>query len=349
MRIQKLRKAMAALGADAALITSACNVRYYSGFTGTDSQLLITKTKALLFTDFRYTEQAEAETDFEVIETKGDKRMQTIFAHTGKGKTGVDLAGAMYITYKACLEYVDANNIVDLSDAVSAQRVVKDDAELVVIRKGAEHNDKLFAHLCGIMQPGMSENDVKAEIVYYMNKHGADIAFEPIVASGENGSLPHAVPGDRKLSKGDLVTMDFGCKFDGYCSDFTRTVAISDIDKAKQKVYDIVNCAGKMALDVLRPGMHACEVDKIAREFIVDKGYGNAFGHGLGHGVGLDIHEAPTLNPKGQTVLRPGMVVTVEPGIYIKGKYGVRIEDLCAVTDSGCDNFSSAPRELMII
>lgn len=352
MRINILRAAMAQSAADAALITSSENVTYYSRFSGTSSQLLITPGEKYFFTDFRYAEQAEAETDFTVVETKGATRIQTIFEYAkkhGARKIGIDLSDVSYTAYKAYLQHTNEEDIVDLSAAVALQRTVKDSGEIAMIAKGAKHNDLLFAHMCKMLKTGVSEMDIRAEIIYYMNKNGADIAFPPIVASGENSSLPHATPTNRKLLPGDFLTMDYGCRFDGYCSDFTRTVAISHIDKEQQKVYDIVKCAGDMALDALAAGKEARGIDAIARKAIAQAGYGEAFGHGLGHGVGLFIHEAPTLNELSEAVLAEGMVVTVEPGIYLKGRWGVRIEDLCVVKNGGCVNLTAAPRELIII
>ena len=352
MRIEKLRKELIWLGADAALITTSENVAYYSGFTGTSSQLLITQTHQLFFTDFRYTEQAQTETDFDVVETKGHTRIETVFEHIQKlgiKKIGIDLSGVSYSAYKAYLSRIAEDDIVDISSAVSAQRAVKDEDELGLITKGAQHNDNLFSNLCGLLRPGISEMDIKAEIVYYMHKNGAETAFAPIVASGENSSLPHATPSDRKLRAGDFVTMDYGCRFGGYCSDFTRTVAISHMDKDQQKVYDIVKCAGELAIAALKAGAIAQDIDAVARDYIAQHGFGQAFGHGLGHGVGLFIHEAPTLGEKSDAVLEDGMVVTIEPGIYLAGRFGVRIEDLCVIKDGGCVNLTGAPRDMIII
>ncbi len=352
MRVDRLREDMLVANADAALITATENVTYYSGFTGNSSQLLITQDDMLFFTDFRYTEQAQAETEFDVIETKADSRVKSIFEYIrklGARRVGVDLSSVSYSAFKAYLKHTAEENLIDLSDAISIRRAIKDESELMLIAKGAAHNDKLFAHMCGFIKPGMTEFDIKAEIMYYMHKNGADAAFEPIVASGEHSSLPHATPTDRKVLPGDFVTMDYGCRFDGYCSDFTRTVVISHMDKEQQKVYDIVKCAGDMALNALAAGMPAKAVDAIAREYIAAMGYGDYFGHGLGHSLGLLIHEMPRLNESSDAVLEENMVVTVEPGIYLPGRWGVRIEDLCVVKDGGCVNFTEAPREVVII
>jgi len=352
MRVDKLREDMAAVSVDAALITIPENVTYYSGFTGVSSQLLITPDEALFFTDFRYTEQAQAETECDVVETKADGRIKTIFEYArkrGARRVGVDLSGVSYYAYKEYLKHIAGEDIADLSGAIAKRRAVKDEGELALIAKGAAHNDKLFAHICGLMKPGMTEYEIKAELVYYMHKNGAETAFPPIVASGEHSSLPHATPTDRKILPGDFVTMDYGCRFGGYCSDFTRTVAISHIDKEQQKVYDIVKCAGDMATQALVAGVSAGAVDAVARDYIASFGYGDAFGHGTGHGVGLFIHEAPTINALSDAALQENMVVTVEPGIYLPGRFGVRIEDLLVVKDDGCVNFTAAPRDIVII
>ena len=352
MRIDRLRKAMAAKGVHAVLVTADVNVRYYSRFTGDSSQLLITADRQFLFTDFRYREQAEAETAFHVVETKGATRIPALFEYAkqeGVVKLGIDLETVSYKAYKVYMDYIDDGDIVDMTADISAQRSVKDADELDAIAKGAMHNDMLFRHICGMIRPGVSENDIKAEIIYYMNRHGADSAFAPIVASGPHSSLPHATPTDRRFAPGEFVTMDYGCVFDGYCSDFTRTVAISHIDKEMQKVYDIVKQAGDAAIAVMRPGMAAKDADAVARNIIAEAGYADAFGHGLGHGVGLFIHEAPRLGEGSSDTLKDGMVVTVEPGIYLEGRFGVRIEDLCVINQGGCTDLTSAPRDIIII
>ena len=352
MRIEKLRESLEENNIDAALITSVENVRYYSGFTGDSSQLLITGSELFLFTDFRYTEHAQKETCFEVVETKGQERVEAIFRYASKSnavKIGADLANVRYPEFKSYLEFIKEEDIVDVSQILASQRLVKDEDELCVIRKGAEYNDLLFEYLCSIIKQGMSEKEIKAEIIYFMLKNGAEVAFDPVVASGENSSLPHAVPTDRTFLPGDFITMDYGFKFDGYCSDFTRTVAICEVDKEQQKVYDIVKEAAERAFPLLGPGADCARVDAAARDYISLSGFGQYFGHGLGHGVGMDIHEAPTLNGQSKDVLQPGMTVTVEPGIYIAGKYGVRIEDLCVITKDGFENLTAAPRELIIL
>lgn len=352
MRVKKLLSAAESRNIDAVLIATAENVTYYSGFFGTGSQLLISPHKRLLFTDFRYTEQAAEQTVFDVIETKGQTRIQTIFEYAARQKIkriGIDLQGVSAPAYKFYLNHIKEDAIVDLSDDILFQRAIKDNYEIELIKKGAEHNDLLFNHLCGIIKEGVAERDIEAEIICYMHKKGAKCAFSPIVASGENSSMPHASPTARKLQRGDLLTLDYGFRFGGYCSDFTRTVAISHVDKEKQKVYDIVNRAGRKGIEALKPGVRASLVDAAARGYINSCGYQKHFGHGLGHGVGLFIHEAPVLNEFSDTMLEEGMVVTIEPGIYLEGRFGVRTEDLCLINKSGCVNLTAAPREITII
>ncbi len=352
MRIDKLRRDMKKAGAQAALIASETNVQYYSGFTGDSSQLLVTQDEKLFFTDFRYTEQAQMQTDFTVIETKGQTRQSEIFDRVkkaGAATLGIDLAGVMYPTYKSYQKFIAEDKIVDLSAAIGVARCVKNEDELALIAKGAHHNDFLFEKMCAMLGSLESEADIKAELIYHMNKIGAESAFSPIVASGSNSSLPHATPSARKIIAGDFVTMDYGHKFGGYCSDFTRTVAVSKVDKEQQKVYDIVRLASSKAIKALKPGVKCSEIDAIARDYIASKGYGDFFGHGLGHGVGLNIHEEPALNATSETMLEAGMVITIEPGIYLPGKWGVRIEDLCVITPKGYKNLTAAPHDLIII
>ena len=352
MKIDKLRAALKKAGVDAALIVSEVNVQYFSGFIGDSSQLLITQDEMLFFTDFRYTEQAQMQTDFTVVETAGHTRLDEIFGSVTKAgaKTlGIDLDGAMYNSFKSYLKFIDEEQIIDLSAVVGAARCIKDEQEIAAIAKGAKYTDKLFEKVCTMIGEGVTEADIKAEMIYFMNKNGAEAAFDPIVASGSNSSLPHATPTSKKFESGDFITMDFGCKFDGYCSDFTRTVALCKVDNEQQKVYDIVRQAGEKATKALAPGAKCSDIDAIARGYIAAKGYGEYFGHGLGHGVGLLVHEEPRLNGTSEDVLEAGMVVTIEPGIYLPGKWGVRTEDLCVITESGYTNLTTAPRELIIL
>jgi Xaa-Pro aminopeptidase len=218
------------------------------------------------------------------------------------------------------------------------------------LRRAEAIGDLAFTHICGFLKEGMSETEVALELEFFMRRNGAEcLSFDTIAVSGVRSSLPHGEPSDKKIEAGDFLTMDFGCKYLGYCSDMTRTVAIGKVTDEMKKVYGIVQRAQQTALEAINPGKKASDIDKTARDIIKYEGYGNCFGHGTGHGVGLEIHEAPTANPTGETVLKPGMSVTVEPGIYLPGRFGVRIEDLALVTETGYEVLSHSDKDLIII
>lgn len=229
-------------------------------------------------------------------------------------------------------------------------RSVKDDEELTKIKKAEAIGDAAFTHILDIIKPGITEAEVSLELEYFMKKNGASkLSFDTIVASGANSSMPHAQVTDRVIQNGDFVTMDFGCVYKGYCSDMTRTIAVGQPTEEMKQVYQIVLDANLYALEAIAIGKKCSEVDAVARNYIKEKGYGAYFGHGLGHGVGIDIHEEPRFSPKCDVILQENMVITDEPGIYLLGKFGVRIEDLVAVTKEGYDKFSNSKKELIII
>jgi Xaa-Pro aminopeptidase len=233
---------------------------------------------------------------------------------------------------------------------VEALREIKSTGELAAIKKAAHLTDAAFYYLLGIIRPGMSELEIVALLYkFFLDNDSEGFSFDPIVASGENSSKPHAVAGRRKIRRGDLVTFDIGCKIDGYCSDFTRTVAIGAIDPELKKIYNIVLEANLRVLSKIADGISGFDADAAARDYINSEGFGGSFGHGTGHGVGLEIHEAPRLGASSKQILRAGMVVTDEPGIYLPGIGGVRIEDLVLVTNDGCEALSHAKKELIIL
>jgi Xaa-Pro aminopeptidase len=239
-------------------------------------------------------------------------------------------------------------NLLPLEDTLLKPRQIKTEQELSLLRKAEEIGDLAFSHILKVLKPGITELEVAAELEYVMKKNGASgLSFDTIVASGLHSSMPHAVPTDKKLEKGDFVTMDFGCIYHGYCSDMTRTVVIGRASEEQRRIYETVLHAQLKAMEGLRPGMKCVEVDRIARDFISEAGYGTYFGHGLGHSVGLYIHESPALNTRDETVLQPGMIETIEPGIYIPGFGGVRIEDMGVVTEQGYRSFARSPKMLI--
>ena len=340
-------------GLDSILITSQVNYRYLSGFTGTNATLLIHAAGCVLITDFRYTLQAQGQTmgQFEIVEAaRGQTVMELIrqLQRFGCKKTGFEDQSVTYAAYQELAQL--PTELVPASKLVSDLRMVKDSFELCAIRFAQQASDAAFGQLLELIHPGMTEVDVATELEYLLKKNGAECcSFDIIVGSGENGALCHAVPGSRTLAYGDMVVLDFGSKVGGYCSDMTRTIAIGEPDRKLQQIYEVVLDAQLRTLDALHPGITGQELDAVARDFIAEAGFGDRFGHGLGHGFGLEIHEAPTANSLSKDVLLPGMTITVEPGIYLEGLGGVRIEDCCVITKDGYENFVSAPKQLIII
>ena len=254
-----------------------------------------------------------------------------------------------YDIYKKLSKELDAE-IVMCGDEIERLRIIKTPAEISLIKKAEDIGCSAFEHILSYIRPGVSERDITLELEYYMKKNGAEaLSFETIVASGVNSSCPHASVSDRKIENGDFVTLDFGCIYQGYCSDMTRTVAVGHINDRQKKIYDTVLSAQLSALENIRAGMTGREADACARNIIDEAGFGKNFGHGTGHGVGLYIHELPRVSQSSEDVLDIGMVFSVEPGIYIDGECGVRIEDVVTLTENGLVNLTEAPKELIII
>lgn len=335
---------------DAVLITSPHNMRYFSGFSGGEGAVVITKDKDLLFTDSRYTEQAGAETSaFDVAETNDwMKEVNRFFAKNSIKVVAFEddsLSVAEYDRLKSVASGVD---FVPSAAKIRSMRMVKTDEELNRIRNAEELGCKAFEHILEYIKPGVKERDIALEIEYFMKKHGASgLSFDTIAISGARTSLPHGVPTDKMIEKGDFVTLDFGCVLDGYCSDMTRTVVVGKASQKQKKVYETVKTAQQIGLDSIREGTKCSDCDKLARDYIASCGYGQYFRHSLGHGVGLLVHELPNLSPKSEFVLEGNMVVSCEPGIYIPGFGGVRIEDLVAVTKDGCENLTRVTKDLI--
>jgi len=352
-RIERLHEKLVASDVDAALVTSDENVFYFSGFTGDSTELLITVNGNYLFTDFRYTEQATSETtEFKVIETKGFDRLARIndvITKQNIDTLGVEKNKVSIALFENLQQDLSVSTYFDVTGDIAKLRAIKSRDELEIMQKAAKISDATFLALIKQIKPGITESDIEAELTYLFNKAGCGLSFKPIIASGEHSSLPHAPVTQRKIQSGDLLTIDFGCKLRKYCTDCTRTIGIGMLAKEQEKVYDIVKLAQQTALDAVRPGITCESLDGIARNIIKDAGYGGYFGHGLGHGVGLDIHEFPRVGGGDQTILEPGMVITIEPGIYLKNQFGVRIEDMCYVTQDGFKSFNLLDKALTII
>ena len=349
-RLDKLRSKFPQK-ADALLITDELNVRYLSGVDFTDGFLLITKAKAYLFADGRYIEIAkrDAGKDFEVVllDKKRTEHIKNVLGD--KATVFYEDGSTTCAQLSAYLKGTENTVFLPAGAIVEELRNVKDEGEKQNIIKAQRIAEKAFEHILGFISPDVTERDVALELEYFMRKNGADgIAFDTIAVSGSASSLPHGVPRNVKLQKG-FLTMDFGAKFNGYCSDMTRTVCIGKPNDEMKKVYDTVLLAQKAALEYIGVGKKCSDADKVARDIIAKVGYGKCFSHSLGHGVGLYIHEGISLSPRSQGTLAKGNVVTVEPGIYLEGRFGVRIEDMVYVTESGCENLTKAKKELIIL
>ncbi|NLT95691.1 MAG: aminopeptidase P family protein [Clostridia bacterium] len=352
-RIEKLKKKLKELGLDSFLVMSPVNRRYLSGFTGTSGFLLITRKQNFLLTDFRYIEQATKQApSFQIV--KHDypwlKTLEQLLKRLPVENMGLE---SDYVAYKQYRELEKQLSFIELypqDGIIEGLRLVKDAEEIANIKNAAQIADKAFDHILGIIKPGIKEREIALELEFFMRSQGADgVSFDTIVASGKRSALPHGVASEKIIEKGDLVTLDYGCIYNGYCSDMTRTVVIGQPSDKQRKIYNIVLEAQIMGLEAVKAGLSAREIDDRVRSFISEKGYGENFGHGLGHGVGLCIHENPSLSPRDNTEVLANMVVTIEPGIYIPDWGGVRIEDLVLVTDTGYNNFTCAKKELIVI
>lgn len=339
--------------ADAVIVTDPYNIRYISGFRGGEATLYISENQRVLITDSRYTEAAKKESDFEVVEFNLNNKKTDILNSCIEKDAAKKVAyedNAMlcrdFNILKSKLSAVE--EFLPVAEALNDLRQIKSSEEIEYIRKAAAIADAAFDKILGFLKPGLTELEVACELEYYMRKCGGEgTSFDTIVASGLNSSMPHAIPGTKKLEKGDFVTMDFGCKYNGYCSDMTRTVVIGSANEKQKKIYDTVLNANLMALDFLKANVKGKDVDKIARDYIYANGYKGCFGHGLGHSVGLFIHESPRLSISEETVLVENMIETVEPGIYVPGFGGVRIEDLVVVKKEGYELLSHSPKKLI--
>ncbi|GAB7386812.1 Xaa-Pro dipeptidase [Bacillaceae bacterium] len=352
-RLQRLRAALQAEKIDGLLVTNPFNRRYLSGFTGTAGVLLITRERALLLTDFRYLEQAAEQAPlFELREQKGKiaETIADVLPELGIARLGVEANHLTYGEFAKLQEACASAQLVPLADTVEKLRMKKDETEMAMIRKAAAIADQAFSHILGFIKPGVRELEIALELEFYMRKLGAkSSSFDIIVASGKRSALPHGVASAKKIERGDLVTLDFGAYYEGYCSDLTRTVAVGEPAAELRKIYEIVLRAQQNGVNRIRKGLSGKEADALTREIIQAAGYGDRFGHATGHGIGLEIHEGPTLSVRSETRLEPGMVVTVEPGIYLPGVGGVRIEDDVLITEEGREVLTASAKELIVL
>ncbi|MFN0159102.1 MAG: M24 family metallopeptidase [Bacteroidota bacterium] len=352
-RLAQLRKTLVEKGLDALLVSSLYNIRYLSGFSGSNGLIVVRRNSAHFLTDSRYVLQSREE-------VKGFKRIiaqRGLFDEVAKQKL---LSGCARVGFESQhlphSQYIEMRRqfprirLVPTAELVEDMVLVKDQSELESIKEAVRISDMVFDTILDTIRPGVRELDVAAEISYLHKTHGAEQdAFECIVASGERGALPHARATSKKIKSGDLVTLDFGCTVRGYNSDITRTVGVGRVSKKQRRMYDVVLEAQRAAIAEAHAGMPASELDAVARDRIAAAGYGKYFTHSLGHGLGLQVHERPRVSSLGKERLQSGSVITIEPGVYIPGVGGVRIEDDVVLTPTGCQVLNSAPKELMVV
>ncbi len=344
-RVQTLLKS---IEADAVYITSPENMRYYSGFTGGEGALILRPDARLLLTDSRYLLQAAQEApDFTVVDITKTKPADCLSAYH-PAAIGFEEEFVSAKGYQALCAAMPECRFLGVDRTMLMQRAAKDDRELMLTRKAAALADEAFSRVLPLIKPGVSELDLALELEWVMRKGGASAPSFPIIcASGKRSAMPHGTATPKKLAAGDFVTMDFGCFYEGYASDMTRTVVLGRASTEQKKIYETVLAAQEAALAMIGAGVVCKDADAAARDVITAAGYGSCFGHALGHGTGLLIHEQPVLSPRSETVLAAGMMVTVEPGIYVENLGGVRIEDLVVITDKGCENLTHSEKALL--
>jgi Xaa-Pro aminopeptidase len=340
-------------GLPALLITNAVNRQYMTGFTGSSGYVLVSEANAYLLTDFRYMTQAPQQAaGYEVVE-HAPKAMETVrelLSKRGISKVGFEHFDMTYGTHASTAQALQGIEMIPAGGLVEKLRLIKDAAELAVLQEAADLADRTFTHILPFLKPGAKELDIALEIEFFVRKNGAaSTSFETIVASGERSALPHGKASDRILQTNEFVKLDYGAYYKSYCSDITRTVVLGKPTDKHTEIYNIVLEAQLTALDSIKPGMTGQQADAVARDVIKRYGYGDFFGHGLGHGLGMEIHEAPRLSTQGDVVLEPGMIVTVEPGIYLPGFGGVRIEDDIVITETGNQRLTHSSKDLIVL
>ncbi len=349
-RIETFKSTFKLIGVDAFLVTDPANLLYLSGFTGSNGMLIVPKNHPPIFyTDFRYKEQTKQE----IVGCNVKIWNRNLYSEfpvadlTGVNKLGFEKNNLSYGRFETIKKQLKSKvKLVPTEGVIETLRITKDSIELRRIRKAVSITDKVFANVLKLIKPKVTEKDLATEIDYQFTKQGG-IAFPTIVAFGERGALPHAQPTDKKLRVGDSIVFDIGAKYQNYCADMTRTVVMGNASKKFRQVYEIVLTAQRIAEEKVSAGKKAVEIDGYARNYIKEKGFGDYFGHGLGHAVGIAVHEVPTLSSQSKDILQVNTTVTVEPGIYLPGEFGIRIEDLVVVESQGCEILTKSPKELI--
>ncbi len=352
-RLSAFRIKLSEKNLDAVLITKRESYIYLSGFNGTSAFLIITQNDALLVTDFRYVEQAGKQADkYEIVQYQGNviNTLSDVLKSRNVEKLGFEDRDLNYRKYLEYREKLGVKEFAPVEGMIDELRMIKDTDEINIIEKAVEIADKAFTHILSYIRPGVKEVEVAAELEYHMKKLGArKTSFDSIVASGKRASLPHGVASEKAIEAGDVITLDFGALYNDYCSDMTRTVFLGEPDREIRRIYGIVLEAQLRAIEGAKKGLKGKEVDSIARDIIYNNGFEKNFGHGLGHCLGLEIHEEPRFSPTGETNMENGMVVTVEPGIYVSGLGGVRIEDVIIINDDKPTILTKSTKELIVL
>jgi Xaa-Pro aminopeptidase len=356
-RLAKLQKIVKDIGLDALLITHLPHIQYLVGYTGSNGLLIVpAQGKPHFFTDFRYKAQVKLEVtgakvsivdrDRTIPDALVEKQLFSDYDHLGFEKNHISYS--MYDFLRTKFRHVKLD---PQTEVVEKLTLIKSEEEIGAIRKAAEIADKVYEKVLQVIKPGVAELDVAAEIAYQTRLCGGEReAFTIIVASGERSALPHGAASDKKIRKGELITLDFGCVYKGFNSDMTRTVALGKIPVELQKIYEIVRAAQQGGIDKARAGMTARDLDSVCRDYITLHGYGSKFGHSTGHGLGIEVHELPKVSQRGERYkLEANMVVTIEPGIYLDGLGGVRIEDDVVIRRDGCEVLTNSPKELRVL
>ncbi|ADQ14830.1 M24 family metallopeptidase [Halanaerobium hydrogeniformans] len=352
-RIKKLRKKMKENNISCFLITKKENVRYLSNFTGTAGRILITEKDNFFITDFRYLEQVSEQCEnFTIKEISSnfiDKFAEFLRSLNIK-KMAFESKDINYKMYQDFKDKLKLEELLPQESLIEELRMIKEKSEIKKIKKAVAIADQGFEFLLNFIEAGKTEREIALELEFFMKSQGGEAkAFDFIVASDKRGALPHGVASNKVVEKGAFITIDFGCVYQGYHSDITRTIALGEVSDKHKEIYKIVLAAQQKVISEIKAGLSCVEADKIARDYIEQAGYKDNFGHGLGHGIGLEIHEDPRLSPTSDGVLKAGMVVTDEPGIYISEFGGVRIEDDLLITEAGCEVLNSAPKELIVL
>lgn len=352
VRVEKLRKKMQEENLDSFLVTSPYNLRYLTNFTGTTGLAVITLDKAFFITDFRYTEQAANQAQgFEIIKNVGPifDEVADLVKRENLNALAFEETTVSFLEYSVLEEIINAE-LIPVSGMIEELREVKDEEEIAIIEKACSIADMAYDHILKMIRPGMTEIEVANQVDFYMRSLGAtSVSFDTIVASGLRSAMPHGVASEKVIEQGDLITLDFGCYYQGYVSDMTRTFAMGDPGEKLKEIYQIVLDAQLAVLDAAKPGFTGIQLDAVARDYITKYGYGEAFGHSTGHGIGLEIHEGPNVSSRAEKQFVPGNVITDEPGIYLPGIGGVRIEDDLLITKDGNRVLTHSPKELIIL